>query len=124
MKHHITHSILLVVFSLMLASCGTFNGNIVFKNKSQKDIWVDRVEGFEHPVPGGILRKKQKSTAFSIMGRMKMPEKITLRWSFDYDKSDQVTELSLKKIKKPKQNEVLFIVFTKEEKWNVYSGKK
>lgn len=59
-----------------------------------------------------------------MMGRMKMPEKITLRWSFDYAKSDQRTELSLKKIKKPKQNEVLFIVFTKEEKWNVYSGKK
>lgn len=104
---------------ITLAGCGTFSGDIVFKNKSAKKVWV-KVDGFERnpPGPGTLSPNATKSAG---MGRMLLPDQVTIYWSHKLHKLDQTSIIVIDKAVTPKGNEELIFTFTGEERWEVHS---
>lgn len=111
-------TILLAVSLLSIgAGCEKFPGNIGFENRTDRGIWVDRVDGFERRPPVGTLKDGR---ADSMLGQMAFPEEITIHWSYENYKADQTSKVSLKDIGIPKgDNEFLLFEFTDKEQWKV-----
>ena len=107
--------IALVVVLIALSGCQSFSGEFAFRNHSTRQVWVDRVEGFKYPPPVGVLIPN--ATAMSFMGPMDLPSEILLRWSYEWDKDDKRSVLSLRDNPPPSRNAELEIIFTPEEVW-------
>ncbi len=101
--------------SLVGFGCQSFSGEIAFRNEGAKEVWVDRVEGFERQPPCGILIPG--ATKASTMGRMEYPEKIVLSWSYDLHKADKRSLVVLRDQHPPSPGAELQIVFTAEQTW-------
>jgi len=113
-------AILLILIG-MLNGCRTFPGNIGFESTAPKKLWVQNVEGFERNPPVGNL--SQTSSGYSRMGSMKMPDQVTIHWSYQWFKDDFRSIVSLKDIRMPVHDEELMFRFTESEKWEVYIKK-
>jgi len=108
---------LIPIVLLCLTGCGTFNGNIKFKNDSNREIWVARVLGFEGNASCGVLIPQAHKSA--SLHRMKFPTEVTLYWSYKWGGDNQKTILNLSAIKPPEGYSEIVFIFSPEEKWHV-----
>ena len=112
---------MLLILVGLLSGCRVFPGNIGFESSAPKKLWVQRVEGFERNPPVGNL--SQTSNGYSRMGPMKMPDQVTIHWSYQWFKDDFQTVVSLKDMRAPVRDEELMFRFTESENWEVYIKK-
>lgn len=118
MRHFPSFAIVLTLLCV-LNGCGRFNGEIVFVNESPQQVWVAKVEGFKHTPPAGILIPGAHKGA--SMAAMPYPEEIILRWSYEYDRADRTSVVSLRGVKPPRGRERLRFAFTTNREWVVMS---
>ena len=109
--------IFIIVLFFSLTGCGTFSGNFKFINESDKEIWVDRVVGFESEPPCGILIPQAHAGA--SMHRMKFPAAVTIYWSYNWSRGDQKTILNLSNVKPPQGDSEIVFIFNPDHEWYV-----
>jgi hypothetical protein len=98
----------------ILTGCSTFSGNISFRNKSDRKIWVADVQGAKRIVPCGVL--SPNAYAGERMDRMPIPKEVVLLWSYTLHQSDQRSVVATPDTIPPKDAELQF-VFTSEQVW-------
>ena len=104
-----------LLLATLFSGCSSFSGDISFRNESPKEVWVERVEGFEYQPPVGILIPG--AYIGSSMGSMKFPEEIVLLWSGEWHKADQRSVISLKGLAPPTPEKEIQFIFTSERVW-------
>jgi len=107
----------MALFSFALAGCQnrTFSGGLTFLNESKKSVWVERTEGIKREYGVGILIPQANK---GIIGyKSAAPHEVTLHWSYDYDRSDLRTTITVPP--PPSRQAELQLAFTANESWTV-----
>jgi hypothetical protein len=105
----------LKIIGLDLGSAPRFSGEITFKNETDKNVWVDRVLGFEKEVfDGEVLEAGQ--TRVLLKDPMQLPEKVVIVWWFEKAKP-QKNQIDFSELRAAINGGAVLFRFTRDSKW-------
>jgi hypothetical protein len=99
---------------LFLTGCQRdFDGDLEFRNKSPRELWVT-VAGFSYEPPVGVLVPGGVNS--SDLGRIELPQQVTLTWRY-VGEPDTTTILSLTNLPPNMSGGTIVFEFTKTNAW-------
>ncbi len=98
-----------------LCGCQSFSGRIEYSNASDTEVWVERIDGIDGVLGCGVL--SPGTTAVFSSGRRRIPEQLTLYWSYDMHESDHVSQVPVDGVVALDRNSALILSFTEKGHW-------
>jgi hypothetical protein len=109
-------ALMVVLGVAVLTGCSTsFSGDISFRNRSDREIWVADVQGAKRILPCGILIPGAHKG--EMMDRMPIPKEVVLLWSYTIHQADKRSVVVLPEALPPAKDSELQFVFTAEQVW-------